>query len=116
MAYGWENHEPSPIEFMHQEILNAFHEFRLSKTTDTIVQVDGMDITKMIAKAKKSTYKKYKPLQLDKPVLKNELLKKEGEIIEKYICECVDTDITTDSNGINYCTSCGLEKELLRKP
>ena len=71
MIDGWENHEPSPIEFLHDQLLKEFHKFRRSKTEGINVEINGRDLTTMIANAKKTTYEKYKVLGLDKAILKS---------------------------------------------
>jgi len=70
---GWENHEPSPIEFMHATLQDEFHKWRLSKTESTTVEINGKEFNDIIVKAKKATYEKYKALGLDKAVLKSML-------------------------------------------
>ena len=52
MSTGWENHEPAPIEFLHGRIMDLFHEWRISKTENTSVEIDGSYLSKIIAKAK----------------------------------------------------------------
>lgn len=56
---GWDNFEPAPLEFFHGRLSDLFHEFRLSKTDSTEVLINGTDLAKMIAKAKKATKEKY---------------------------------------------------------
>jgi hypothetical protein len=73
MSYGWENHEPAPIEFLHGRLMDLFHDWRLTKTKDTTVEIDGIELGNIIAKAKTETYAKYSRLKLDEPVLKSEL-------------------------------------------
>lgn len=73
MITGWENHEPSPIEFMHGILLDEFHKWRITKTENTTVEIDGTEFNRIIAQAKKATYDKYKVLGLDKAVLKSVL-------------------------------------------
>ena len=71
----WEKHEPAPIEFLHQEIHNEFHKVRISKVgeKETKVELDGRDIAKIVAAAKKTTYEKYAKLNLKQPILKTDL-------------------------------------------
>lgn len=71
MNAGWENHEPSPIEFMHGRLQDEFHKWRLCKTDSTTVEIDGLEFNRIVVEAKKATYEKYKALGLDKAVLKS---------------------------------------------
>ena len=73
MSTGWENHEPAPIEFLHSKMMDLFHEFRLSKTNSTVVEINGSELTKIIAKAKTETYAKYPKQVSNKAILKTEL-------------------------------------------
>lgn len=73
MSTGWENHEPAPIEFLHGRIMDLFHEWRISKTENTSVEIDGSDLSKIIAKAKLETYAKYSKQGLDQPILKTKI-------------------------------------------
>jgi len=73
MSIGWENHEPSPIEFMHGRLQDEFHKLRKTKTESTTVEIDGMEFNRIVVEAKKATYEKYKVLGLDKAVLKSVL-------------------------------------------
>jgi hypothetical protein len=61
MAYGWENHEPAPLEFFHGKLMDSFHELRLQKgdNLDKTLTLDGIEFGNMIAKIKKETYRKY---------------------------------------------------------
>ena len=76
MGTGWENHEPSPIEFMHGILLDEFHKMRKRKTGNIAFEIDGIEFNRLVAKAKNATYEKYKALDLDKPVLKTDLKKR----------------------------------------
>ena len=73
MSTGWENHEPSPIEFMHGKLMDEFHRWRTAKTDNTSVEIDGRAFAEIVVKAKKQTYAKYKAMGLDKSVLKSAL-------------------------------------------
>lgn len=73
MSTGWENHEPSPIEFMHGVLLDEFHRLRKTKTENTPVEIDGIEFNRIVAKAKTDTYEKYKAMKLDMAVLKTDL-------------------------------------------
>lgn len=73
MTTGWEKHEPSPIEYMHGQLMKEFHNWRTGITKDTTVSINGADLSLLIAKAKKSTYEKYKVLRLDESILKTDL-------------------------------------------
>ena len=73
MSTGWEKHEPSPIEFMHGLLQDEFHKWRKTKTENTSVEMDGTDFNRIVVKAKKATYERYKVMGLDKPVLKSDL-------------------------------------------
>lgn len=68
---SWKDHEPSPIEFFHATLQEEFHKFRLSKTENTTVELNGMEFNKIVVEAKKATYEKYKKLDLHKAVLKS---------------------------------------------
>jgi cobalamin biosynthesis Co2+ chelatase CbiK len=76
MSTGWENHEPSPIEFMHGRLMDEFHKWRKEQNepADINVIINGIEFSKIVAAAKLATYEKYKALGLDKPVLKSKLL------------------------------------------
>ena len=71
MSTGWENHEPSPIEFMHGRLMDEFHKWRKQKTENIDVEINGSEFNKIVYAAKCATYEKYKALGLDKPILKN---------------------------------------------
>jgi len=73
MSTGWENHEPSPIEFIHGRLMDEFHKWRKQKTTEVVVDIDGSEFAKIVVAAKLATYEKYKALGLDKAVLKSDL-------------------------------------------
>jgi hypothetical protein len=73
MSTGWENHEPSPIEFMHGRLMDEFHKWRKERTENINVEINGMDFSRIVVEAKKATYEKYKALGLDKAILKSEL-------------------------------------------
>ena len=73
MSTGWENHEPSPIEFMHGRLQDEFHKWRKEITENTTVEINGMEFNKIVVAAKKATYEKYNVLGLDKAVLKSVL-------------------------------------------
>ena len=73
MSTGWENYEPSPIEFMHGRLMDEFHDWRKQKTNDTVVEIDGIEFNNIIVAAKLATYEKYEALKLDKSILKSDL-------------------------------------------
>lgn len=73
MSTGWENYEPSPIEFMHKKLMDEFNKWKKNKNTS--VKIDGNEFNNIVVKAKIATYKKYKVLNLDKAVLKSVLQK-----------------------------------------
>jgi len=73
MSTGWENHEPSPIEFMHGRLMDEFHKWRKGKTENTTVEINGLELNSIIVAAKLATYEKYKVLGLDKAILKSDL-------------------------------------------
>ena len=77
MSQGWENHEPSPIEFFHARLMEKFHKFRTESGDDQFVELDGMILNNMIAETKRETYDKYQLMNLDKAVLKSDLWNKE---------------------------------------
>ena len=68
---SWKDHEPSPIEFFHATLQEEFHKFRLSKTENTTVELNGIEFNSIVVEAKKATYLKYAKLELKKPVLKS---------------------------------------------
>ena len=73
MSSGWENHEPAPMEFFHGRLMDLFHEFRLSKTTDIKIEMDGSDFNKIVVKAKCETYAKYPKQKLQEAILKTDM-------------------------------------------
>ena len=75
MSTGWENHEPSPIEFMHGRLMDEFHKWRKEQgePADINVIINGIEFAKIVVAAKLATYEKYKVLGLDKPILKSKL-------------------------------------------
>lgn len=75
MSTGWELHEPSPIEFMHGQLLDEFHKWRKTKTNNINTIINGSDFNAIVVKAKLATYEKYKALKLDKAILKTDLIK-----------------------------------------
>ena len=72
---SWKNHEPAPIEYLHDRIDHYFHEYRREKAGVGVpdVAVDGIVLHSIIAKAKTDTYEKYKKLNIRKPILKSDL-------------------------------------------
>jgi|GEM_PF-3186329 len=70
---SWEGKEPAPIEYLHGRLLEHFHEYRLSRTKETTVAIDGVEFNKLIAKAKTETYEKYAKLNLKRTIDKSEL-------------------------------------------
>lgn len=75
MSTGWENHEPAPIEYLHHELMEIFHETRrmtVGQDTHTI-EMDGILFNRMIAEAKTRTYRKYEKLKLKQAILKSML-------------------------------------------
>ena len=73
MDNSWENHEPSPIEFMHGRLMDEFHKWRKERSNEIIVPIDGSEFGKIVVAAKLATYEKYKALNLDRAVLTSEL-------------------------------------------
>jgi hypothetical protein len=73
MKTGWENHEAAPLEFFHGKLMDYFHEWRETKTENTVVEINGIDFNNIIAKAKKETYAKYPKQISNKAILKSEL-------------------------------------------
>lgn len=73
MSQGWENHEPAPIEFLHGRLMNLFHEWRRTKTDKTTVEIDGIALNNIIAKAKIETYSKYPKQNLGQAILKTDI-------------------------------------------
>lgn len=74
MSTRWENHEPSPIEFMHGRLMDEFHKWRKEKTENIEVEINGSEFNKIVVAAKLATYEKYKVLRLDKAILKSDLI------------------------------------------
>ena len=75
MSYGWENHEPAPLEFFHGQLFDAFHQLRQQKgdNPEKTLTLNGIEFTNLIAKAKMATYAKYPKQISDKAVLKTDL-------------------------------------------
>jgi hypothetical protein len=75
MGYGWENHEPAPLEFFHGKLMDAFHELRLQKgdNPEKTLTIGGIEFGNMIAKIKMETYKKYPKQVSEKAILKSEI-------------------------------------------
>lgn len=73
MDNSWEGFEPSPIEFMHGELLKQFHSFREQHSSDHYTKITGHDLNNLIVEAKRAVYTKYKKLNLDKAIPKNSL-------------------------------------------
>ena len=73
MSQGWENVEPAPIEFFHAKLLEKFHEWRRVKTENVVVEIDGVALNDLIAKAKLETYAKYSKQNLGNPIPKCEM-------------------------------------------
>jgi hypothetical protein len=73
MSTGWENHEPAPMEFFHSRLMHYFHEFRLLKTENIEVKMDGSDFSEIVVKAKNETYAKYPKQKLQEPILKTDM-------------------------------------------
>lgn len=61
MSYGWENHEPAPLEYFHGRIMDLFHEMRRDRVgqENINVSINGSDLGNLIASAKRQTYQKY---------------------------------------------------------
>lgn len=76
MSYGWENHEPAPMEHFHHLLLEYFHEYRRATVGQEklSVEMSGTEFNNIVAKAKTETYKKYEKLDLRKTILKTDLL------------------------------------------
>lgn len=53
--------------------MDLFHEYRLSNTSGTCVEINGSIFGNLIAKAKTLTYEKYKNQNLKKPIPKSEM-------------------------------------------
>jgi hypothetical protein len=75
MSYGWEDHEPAPLEFFHGKLIDAFHELRLQKgdNPDKTLTIGGIEFGKMIAKIKMETYRKYPKQVSEKAIPKSEI-------------------------------------------
>lgn len=70
---SWEGKEPAPLEFFHGELMEEFHKWRLSKTENTTVEINGLEFSKIVAAAKNTTYAKY-PKQVNRnAVLKTDM-------------------------------------------
>ena len=59
MSRAWENYEPAPMEFFHGRLMEFFHEWRNERTEETTVEINGVELNKLIAKAKTMTKEKY---------------------------------------------------------
>ena len=60
MDNSWDKFESAPLEFFHSELMKLFHEYRKEQyNNDLTVPIDGMQLSNLIAKAKKITYEKY---------------------------------------------------------
>jgi len=70
---GWEDKEPAPIEFLHSEMMDGFHELRKAKGGGTDVLINGIELTQIIAAAKRATYEKYAKLNLKAAIPKSAL-------------------------------------------
>lgn len=70
----WEGKEPAPIEFFHSELMKSFHEYRLSISNSTTIELDGIAFNSIVADAKRKTYKKYKKLDIGKIINSEDLL------------------------------------------
>lgn len=79
MSTGWEKYEPSPIEFFHGELMNEFHEYRRGITNNVSIKINGNDLNNIIAKAKRTTYEKYRVFGLDKAILKSKFINNENK-------------------------------------
>jgi len=75
MSYGWENHEPAPLEFFHGKLIDAFHELRLQKgdNPEKTLTLGGIEFGNMIAKIKMETYAKYPNQVSSKAIPKAEI-------------------------------------------
>lgn len=70
---SWEGKEPAPLEYFHDELLEGFHKWRLERTENTTVEINGLEFNKIVAAAKKQTYAKY-PKQVSRDaVLKTDM-------------------------------------------
>ena len=56
MSKEWENHEPSPIEFMHGRLMDEFHKWRIARTESINVKINGMEFNRITCAAKPNTY------------------------------------------------------------
>lgn len=72
---SWEGLESAPLEFFHSRMMDLFHEWRRENfhPENLRPECSGIDIDKLVAKAKIETYKKYPKQVSDKPILKTEL-------------------------------------------
>lgn len=59
MGDNWDNYEPAPLEFYHGRFMELFHEWRRTVTEDTTVEINGVQLNNIVAKAKRETYAKY---------------------------------------------------------
>lgn len=75
MSTGWENHEPAPLEYFHGKLMDAFHALRKKKggKEANTLTIDGYEMHKLIAKAKKETYEKYPKQVSSQAILKTDL-------------------------------------------
>lgn len=78
MDNSWDNYEPAPFEYFHSQIMEEWHNVRKSLVgDDTSLVVNGIDISNIVAAAKRKTYDKYKHLNLDKAIPKNQFPRNE---------------------------------------
>lgn len=61
MDNSWDNHEPAPLEYFHGLMMDLFHEYRRAKVgqDNVVVEMTGIDLGNIIARAKMLTYQKY---------------------------------------------------------
>jgi hypothetical protein len=60
MDNSWDNYDPAPIEFLHGELMNLFHQHRNEAHAGRLtIPMDGITLGNLIALAKKTTYAKY---------------------------------------------------------
>ena len=76
MSSKWENNEPAPLDFFHEELMREFHEYRESKTESVYVVMTGMDFNDIVVKAKNATYEKYPNHILPKDAILKDLFDK----------------------------------------
>ncbi len=69
MDNSWDKYDPAPIEFLHGQLMELFHEYRRSSVGQEAISVclDGGTLGNLIARAKQLTYEKYPGESMPRP-------------------------------------------------